>query len=260
MEPITPTSLPEIIDYLKQDIPNCIYLYIDLCKYGLFDHNVRFFMSEDANGINLVAMEYFNSLQLFSLSENWNMGAISELICRKKYAVVNARCSMTQRLLPLCTGYEVHNGAVFECNSHLRNMNDGIIERPREQDYCEIATLLCSDATFAHYNKDNLEQQLRERAAMNMGRSLVIRDDGKIVAHIATFAEYDGIAVTSGLIVEKSYRKLSYGPLLESALFNELQEGKYTIYTFVTEPHRVKWLKALGCRQIADYGKMIHVE
>lgn len=260
MKQVTLKSLPNVKEYLKRDIPNCIYLYIDICKYGLSDPHVKFWIDEDESGINLVIMQYHNSLQLFSMSDNWDVYYIAKLIKENNYSVINAKVSMIARLLLLCPGYTLHHGAVFSCTNYRKWPDEILIEKPSIQDYPEIASLICSDPVFSHYDKQDLEYQLIERALSNMGRSLIVRENGKIIAHIATFAEYDKIAVTSGLIVEKSYRDYPYGALLESALFEELLHEGFNVYTFVTEPSRKLWLKALKCKQVADYGKMVPIQ
>lgn len=260
MRKATESDLSAIRSYLERDIANCIYLYIDIGTYGLDNPNMEVWLDEDDRSLSLVAMRYYNSLQLFSLSDSVNVDEVIDLIRDRNFAVVNGRMSLLEKIQKGCESYVIHPGQVYRCNGYLHRDIPVRIEKASDSDYPEIAALLCSDPVFAHYNPASLEYQLRERAASGMGRSRVVRSDGRIIAHIATFAEYRGIAVTSGLVVDPNYRDYPYGTILESELFRELlAEGKQ-VFTFITERKRGILLKAMGCTLVADYGKMVPVK
>lgn len=252
----TQQDLNDIMAYFRRDIPNCIYMYIDIGKYGLDHPHMRVWLDRDENGLTLVVMRYYNSIQLYSLSENWDVESVAALINETQVSVVNGRVAMLERVLPLCPGYALKQGEVYQFTDHIHKASDVVVEHASSADYDEIARLVCADKTFAHYTPASLAAQLREREESGMGRSVVIRRDGKIIAHIAVFADFGGIAVPSALIVHPDYRDYPYGSIIESALLMELLgEGKQ-VYTFVTENGRKALLRALGCPRVADYGKM----
>ena len=109
----------------------------------------------------------------------------------------------------------------------------------------------------ANYEVHDLARQLTERAETGMGRNYIIRKDGKIIAHIATFAETENIAVTSGLIVHPDYRNYPYGAMMESYLVNRLLEEGIKAFTFVNSTKRIKYLNALGMKMCGEYEKLV---
>ena len=260
MRKATENDLPAISAYLERDVANCIYMYIDIGTYGLSNPNMEVWIEEGEQGISFVAMRYYNSLQLFALDDADTSAEIANLINERRFAVVNGRLAILNRLIDGCSGYETHPGQVFYCKDYLHKDIPTQIEKAEDEDYREIAELLCRDPVFAHYEPSSLEHQLRERAESGMGRSRVIRASGRIIAHIATFAEYGDIAVTSGLVVDPDYRDYPYGTIMESELFRELLSEGRRVYTFVTDRKRGMLLKALGCELVADYGKMVLTE
>ncbi|MBQ5992008.1 MAG: GNAT family N-acetyltransferase [Clostridia bacterium] len=259
MRKATENDLAAIRSYLERDIANCIYMYIDIGTYGLSNPNMEVWLEEDGGAPSLVAMRYYNSLQVFSIGDSADVREVSELVRERRFAIVNGRMALLGRIRSGCEDYTLQPGQVYLCNGFLHREIPVAIEPASDGDYAEIAALLCADPVFAHYDPVSLEQQLRERAATGMGRSRVVRKDGRIIAHIATFAEFRGIAVTSGLVVDPAYRDFPYGTILESELFRELLEEGKQVYTFILERKRGLLLKAMGCTLVADYGKMIPV-
>lgn len=51
-------ELEEVLNCLKQDIPNCLYIYIDLKKYGLENPHITLWISRKDGKLNLVVMKY----------------------------------------------------------------------------------------------------------------------------------------------------------------------------------------------------------
>lgn len=260
MRKATGNDLVAICSYLERDIANCIYMYIDIGTYGLDNPNMEVWLEEENGSLTLVAMRYYNSLQVFSIGDSADVRDVCELIRKHRFAIINGRMALLERIQRNCEGYSLQPGQVYLCNGYLHREIPVVIEHASYGDYAEIAALLCADPVFAHYDPISLEHQLRERAATGMGRSRIIRVDGRIIAHIATFAEYRGLAVTSGLVVDPNYRNFPYGTILESELFRELMEEGKQVYTFVLERKRGLLLKTMGCSLIADYGKMVPIK
>ncbi len=250
-------EIPEILGYLDRDTANCIYMYVDIGTYGLDNPAMKVWIERNSAGeIDLVIMKYYNSLQLFSADDTFDTESCAELVRIEDVPVINARYSLLEKIMPFVPGYELEHGIVYRCGRGIEREAPFCIERARDNDFGEIAELICSAETFAHYEPETLAVQLKERASTGMGRNLVIRKDGTIIAHIATFAEYRDVAVTSGLVVREGNGDFPYGTYLENYLFRELSEEGKRVYTFVTGRMRVKLLDAMGFPQVADYGKM----
>ena len=257
MRKIVKEELPVVMDYLRRDIPNCIYMYVDIGTYGLDNPNLELWIDGEPGDIRLVFMQYYNSLQLFSAEDDFDVGSAAAFISERRYPVINGRIATLRLLETALPEYVVHDGLVFRCDNYMHKEIPFLIEEAREDEFQEIAELICGEPTFAHYEVNSLREQLLERLHTGMGRNRVVHVDGRIIGHIATFAEYETIAVTSGLVVNHNYTAYAYGSIMESELFRELLEEGKTVYTFITERKRAAFLRALGCKQVADYGKML---
>lgn len=249
----------DILKLLERDIGNCVYIYIDVLKYG-FGQDSVISVWVDGNPINLLFMKYHDSIQVYGRLGKTQSDDITGLIKKLAPHMIYGEKSLVLSLHALveATGnYAVTSGAVFEFLAYRKCPSDNIVALS-SSDMRQAAELVLMDKGFAsNYDADGLTRQMSERLKTNMGRNYGIYQDGMLVAHIASFAEYGGIAVTSGLIVHPAYRSKPYGSILESYLVNTLLEEKYKVYTFVNDPLRIRLLKAMGCRLCGEYAKLV---
>ena len=228
------TQCNAILKRLHEDIPNCVYLYIDLAKYGLANPNLTLWEQDGA-----VVMRYYDSIQVYGITEG-NASAAAQCILQENVPIVTGPAADCQMLQPLLGGdwasapgrtYEVFSMA--ECPGTHQVCVAGI------KDLAECASLVCSDIGIGgHYEAASLARQFGERFKEGMSRHRIIRQNSRIVGHFATYAEFAGIAVSSGLIVAPEYRGRGYGKILETYLINELLlEGK-RVFTFLRSERR----------------------
>lgn len=251
-----------LLGYLKKDLGNCLYIYMDICKYGFCSPHMQVWVEED--GMNLVLMKYYDSLQLYAASEDWSLDAVLDKIQEYSIRMISARRDIIERLRKnvYCQEYYEENfGHVFRFQHYKTLISDKIhIQKAEPSDSDEIARLMRMDSLFSeNYEESELSLQLCERMKNGMGRCYVIRAQDHIIAHIATFAEIANLAVTSGLIVHPEHRNLPYGTVLESYLVNCLQKEGIDVFTFVNERKRYKLLKALDCEECGQYGKLTRI-
>lgn len=256
------TDLPAILTYLKRYVHDCLYMYIDIKKYGLENPNMKVWIDSDENGINLVVMKYHTGLNIFSDKESWNIEQVLNILEENKILSIHGPKPMIEKiekeLKLLNKNIDVEYGEIFEFTNDRQYEIDKTIELAKKTDLLEIANLVITDPGIgAHYIPEELAKQFEERMESNMGRNFIIRDNGKIIAHIASYAEFDNIATTSGLIVDKKYRNSIYGTALEAHLIKSLKSDGFKIYTFVITSLRKKLLKALGNKKVSEFGKII---
>lgn len=254
------SDIVEILEYLKRNIADCIYMYIDIKKYGLSNPNMMVWIDRNNKNDQLkaVVMKYYDSIQVFAGSNDWDKEWLAEMLREENISMISGKDNMIKELAAvLGNRYSSVFGMVYQLKSYRQFENTDIVEPATLEDTGEIARLICSDELFhSNYQVKVLERQLRERMSSGMGRSVVIRRDNKIVAHIATYAEYENIVVTSGLIVHPEHRKEGYGFFIESFLVNELLQELKDVYTFVLEPKRAALLNAMGADLCGRYGKL----
>lgn len=254
------SDIEEILEYLTKNLADCIYMYIDIKKYGLENPNMKVWIEREqkTNQLLAVVMKYYNNIQLYAHGDTWNQEWLIQLLKQEKASMISGKDDIIQALtIPLGKQYNSTLGMVFQIDAYREFDEVESIEYATVEDMAEISDLIYIDDSFhANYQEKMLEEQLKERFLTGMGRNVIIKQDDKIVAHIATYAEYENIAVTSGLIVHPDYRKSSLGFLMESFLVNELLEEEKLVYTFVVEPKRVALLNAVGAKLVSRYGKM----
>lgn len=253
----TPEVVDSILTYLKEDVGNCLYMYIDIKKYGIEHPEMKVWYEESTQeGIILVVMKYYTSISFYSRNTEWAKEAVLELIQIHGPASISARVDLAEQLQEDLPQYAFHSGWVFEYD-RFKDLPSTDLSYVGKEDLYEVAELLCSDPSFgAIYQVDNLCTQLIERQETGMGRNLVVRQEGKIVAHIATFAECDDIAVTSAMIVHEDHRNSFYGSILESNIIQDLKKEKFRVFTFVIEKKRKKLLDALKQKSLGEYGRL----
>ena len=256
----TQRNLEAILAYLRKDIANCLYMYIDIAKYGLEHPNIKVWFDDDEKGqIRLVVMKYYGSISVYTAEEEFNLDGVMEIINHYGVATINAKRPIIEKIHERCSGlYDAEYGFVFKFADDEEMPAHVQIERAGAGDMQEAARVICADDEFGSmYDVDVLASQLAERIETGMGRSYVVRDNGKIYAHIASYAEFDGIATTSGLVVAKDHQDGLLGALLENYLVHRLRDDGFEVFTFVTKRLRKKLLVLQGHTLIGEYGKLV---
>lgn len=249
-----------ILTYIRPNLGECLYLYIDIMRYGIGNKFMELWYDENEEGISFVLMKYHNSLQLYSHIADWDQQFVLDFAEKNRINIINGKKTMIEKLeVGINETYDKKFGWVFKnrplVSYHLGS--DVKVQIAKPEDAEEIANLMCGDEQWSMYHENDLALELRERMESAMGRSFVIREGGKIVAHDATFAETDDIVVASGLIVKEDYIDKMYGAILGTEMDKIfLKEGKEK-YFHIYDPERMKILQRLGHTVVAETGKLI---
>jgi len=253
-------ELKDILAYLKEDVENCIYLYTDVFMYGLDNPNMKLWAYKENGEYKEVVMKYHDSFQIYARQNaEWDVEGTVELVNEYKVSMVNARVEIIKKLKPyLDTQYEDSYGTIIRLSAIKEFNQDHLVEIATLDDVEEIAELLAEDPYYADsYTKQELMDQLYERIDTGMGRSAIIRRDGKIVAHCASFTEADKIAVSAGTITKKEYRGNKYGLIVENYMNKIMNQAGYKWFGFILEEKRVQIFEELGNKVVAKYGKLV---
>lgn len=264
MKMLRQCELQETISYLKKDVSNCLYLYIDLMRYGLDNSNMKVWIDRKEGEINLVLMKYHDGFQIYAGEPGWDKGSVVDLVREYKPERIAGNEPVIRELeKDLAKEYHSIYGKIF-CQRKERFQQGtvtGRCEMAGVDDIPEIVDLLLTEKEFGdQYTKKELETQFEERFRTEMGRSMVMRDRGKIVAHVGTFAEADTVAVTSGAVVRKEYRKTDCLEILDNQFYDFICRQKgMDAYFFVTNKRMIRLFdKVFGA--CTSYGKLIRNE
>ena len=233
-------------------------MYIDIKKYRLSNENLRVWYKEnDEHRITLVLMKYHTSFSIFSDEEELDVFSITTMINDYHPNSISSTKDIIETLQRNgVESYDYYFGYIIKYTNIRDYGGADYIEKAKDQDLREIAELILSDDDIgSYYEIADFEQQLRERMQSGMGRNYIARENGKIIGHVGTYAEFENISVGGGLIVKASTPKKMLGTVLENYIAGIMRDEGFAYYGFVSE-RRKNILTLLGHTCVAEYGKM----
>ena len=251
-------DIPEILAYFEKNLKNCLYSYIDLKKFGIENPNLTVYVDK-SNEIHCTALKYYEGLQLFDAEGKMDTEGTAELIKELNSHIVSSTVDVIEKLYPLLSDfYEMEQGYVTEMLSMPEcEISEDV--RPAEiSEYDEIARLICSDeGVGGHYVPEELKEQLLTRLEEGMGRNYVLKRDGDIIHHAATYAELDNLAVISGVITREDWRGKGVGTLAVRKLCHDLlKEGKKPCLFYYTKQAEM-FYKKIGFEEGTGWAKLV---
>ncbi len=253
----TEKDVPMLLEYFERDLKNCLYSYIDLKKYKITNEHLKIYYN-DTNCSLTVATAYYNGLQIFCDGDIFPTEETVALIKELDSSIISSTVNVIDLLSPYFEkGYTVEKGFVTSIERVRCMYNDENVLVAEEKDYAEIAELICSDeGVGGHYNPKDLEEQLLTRRRENFGRNYIIKQDGKIVCHVATYAEIDNLAVISGVITHKDYQKRGFAAAATAKMCDDLlAEGKKPCLFYYTNTAKALYDK-VGFDTPSSWGKI----
>ena len=251
-------DIPEILAYFEKNLKNCLYSYIDLKKFGIENPNLTVYVDK-SNEIHCTALKYYEGLQLFDAEGKMDTEGTAELIKELNSHIVSSTVDVIEKLYPLLSNfYEMEQGYVTEMLSMPEcEISEDV--RPAEiSEYDEIARLICSDeGVGGHYVPEELKEQLLTRLEEGMGRNYILKRDGDVIHHAATYAELDNLAVISGVITREDWRGKGVGTLAVRKLCHDLlKEGKKPCLFYYTK-QAAMFYKKIGFEEGTGWAKLV---
>lgn len=258
MRQITGSDMNAILRYLQEHMSDCIYLYIDLQKYGTENPDVQFWCSWKGESPNTVLMKYYDSFQIFSAYEKWDIEETIKLLKEHPVTTISGKANMIEELSALLPEYISAYGVIVDEKDYREFEQFRSIREARPENAMEIARLMCTDKGFgSNYKVEILAQQLADRIREKVGRSYIMQEDGKIVAHTAIFAENEEIAIESGLVADTAYKSKFYGMIIHEYIKKQLAEEGKKLYAFRIKDRMKRCTRAAGSDSVCGYyGKL----
>lgn len=286
------TDYEPLLPHLEDDIENCLYIYMDLVNGEKECADMDVWVQGKKSRTELILLRYYENFQIYGKKciDSVEVAAVVQIMEKYKpkmvsgsenviralektisgchgdgvavdicaEAVVGQHC-ITEKLGDLAEGgYRAEYGYVYEmCSRGRLRSAAGIVELAGEADVAEIAHLLGMDQGLSgHYLQEKLEQQIKNRIRMKTGRSYIIREKNRIVAHTATYAETEKYAIVSGTIVHPDCRDKGYYPIISSHIVQKLQEEGKRLFTFAVEPRMVEYHDRMDEKH-GSYGRLM---
>ena len=251
-------DVEKLLAYFEQDLKNCLYSYIDLKKFGIENPNLTVYFDE-SEGICCTALKYYEGLQLFDANGKMDAGKTAKLIKDLNSHIVSSTIDVIEKIYPLLKDtYEMEQGYVTEMLSMPEcEISEDV--RPAEVgEFDEFAKLICSDeGVGGHYEPEELKNQLITRLGEDMGRNYILKRDGEIIHHAATYAELDNLAVISGVITREDWRGKGVGTLAVRKLcYDLLKEGKKPCLFYYTKQAE-GFYKKIGFEEGTGWAKLV---
>ena len=241
----TSSDIQRALDYIGQDFSECIYLYLNLKKYGIGNPNVTVWLVEQQQSILGICLRYHECLQLFSKEHNVDILDMQALLLEQKPKVFFCSANIEAHLQKEWLGnYKKETMDVFEAVP-MPEDESRLIYVAKEKDLEKVARFMMTDPTFSEiYNLNSLVAQLRQRMKDRFGRIFYTCEEGEIAATAMTYAELENMAIFSGLLTAKKYRKMGLCSAVLAKLTNQLiQEGKKVFCLVTVEASRKLMLK-----------------
>lgn len=248
----------DVIDYIGKDYPKCLYLYLDIIKYGCASEMTQTWIQSHNGKTTSVLLAYHTAVHIYSKDNNFDVEELVDLLNTINPTIINAKAETIMKIAPALKdqGFISEFGHIGEWIGDTHSFCDDIVTAD-ENDIPQIARLLYEDENIgASYIYDDLLNQIKERITEGFARSYVIRKADKVLAHVGTGAETDKICTIAYTITASEFR----GQGLAKRLYNHVcstlkDEGKRIFSVYYPENAHVFHHK-VGFLDICEFGKL----
>lgn len=254
-------NIETILDYIGEDYGKCLYIFIDLKKYGLDDENFNVWIQYDNNEICAVISEYYGGIQIYSKSEDLIIDEIVEFIKQKDTKVLFSIKPIIDKIKEYLPDYEQENGIVGELKKLTFEPNDAYSAPIEELE--EIVKIVSEDEGIGKpYGFDSLYSQYYERKTTNFGRNFILRDEttNDIICHAGTYAELPELAVLGGVITSIKYRGKGFSKGTVAAICNQLKSENKRVFSYYYIPSATKMHHSVGFENIEEWSKLSKID
>lgn len=251
-----------ILQYIRGDYPSCLYLYLDLLKYGLESDSTDVYVQTEGEDIQALLLKYYSCLHVFSRENSFNAKELATFFTNNRFTMLYCTAE-TAKQVYMAFSPEIKKKAVITKGwvaqiERVDREPRGLAVPALKQDFDQIIRMIYEDEDIGRsYKLDELAKQLEERNQEGYARNLVIRQDGQVIAHACTNAELKGIAVVAELLVKEGYRKRGYASEIWRTICSQLlSEGK-EVYSFYYSEESRKLHKHIGFNEVCEWAKVV---
>lgn len=253
-------DMDNILEYIGDDYAKCLYIYIDLKKYGFTNEHFNVWIQyNEKDEICCIISEYYKGIQLFSKNCNLIADEIYEFLINRDSDVIFGIKEVIDIIKEYCTGFTEELGFVGKLTRDITSFSSKPYSASLGE-IGEIVELVASDENIGKpYGYDSLYKQYYERKVENFGRNFILRDDStnEIITHAGTYAEIPELAIIGGVITAIPFRGQGFSKITLSALCAELKLEKKEIFSFYYIPSAKNMHHSIGFEEIGIWAKLI---
>lgn len=252
-------QLNDVLGYIGEDYPQCLYLYLDMIKYGCSSDLTRTWVQSKNGNKTAAILAYHTAIHIFSKNNDLDVSEICKLVVDVNPTMVNATAETIKKIEPELKkhGYVSEFGHIGEWTANPIDVNDSEIEEASEIDIPQVSRLLYEDDDIgASYIYEDLLKQMQERLGQGYVRSYVIHCEDEVIAHVGTGAETDNVCTIAYTITSPKYRGQGLAGRLYNYSCSKLKkEGKRIFSVYYPENARIFHHK-MGFVDLCEYGKL----
>lgn len=251
-----------ILEYIGDNYSKCLYLYLNLKKYGIGNPMIDVSIQYEDGKITSVLLNYYSCLHVYSADNSFDAAELGRLIERKGFTMVYCASETAKRIfeqLPVSVleRANVTSGLV----GRIENVDKpahGLAVCAQKQDFDQIVRLIYSDDDIGRsYKFDELAKQLSDRNNEGYARNIVIKKNDVVIAHACTNAELDGIAVVAELLVHPDFRRQGLASEIWRQLCGDLLESGFEVYSFYYTKESLRLHTKIGFEAVCEWSKIV---
>lgn len=250
-----------IESYIGKEYYKCLYLYMNLQRYGIGSQAIDVYMDRLGNKTKAIYLFYFSCVHVYSKDNDFSVLELKELLKKHPIKMIYCEKNTAEYIGDNSSRSEHPFTITYGWVAEITNVD----EKHRESvqlasvtDFEQIVQMIYGDEDIGKsYNKNDLAEQLLQRSKEGYSRNYVIKKDYTVIAHACTNAEVNGIAIVAELIVNKEYRRRGYALEIWRAICEELlNEGK-RVFSFYYSNESRSLHKKVGFHEICEWGKIV---
>ena len=251
----------EILDFIADDYCRCLYLYLDMVRYGFDTPFVSMWRQNGADGsLAAVWLRYHSGMHVYAPHGYANIGEAAAFVRSEHPAML---CGVPEVLDPLKAamaedGYGFLGGTVCKYirNAYALTRIEARIAES-EADFTHVGELLYADEEYgASYKPGELANQLSERQRMGQGRSYVVEREGRIVVHVCSAAECERFVLLSGGITAPEWQHHGLCSRLVFTVADDMKTAGREVYSLYYNPVAKALHRKAGFEDCCEWGRL----
>ncbi len=246
-----PRQAKAVFETLTPHCEQCLYLYCNLDKYGVFSENFKVFLDEESGSV--IGVYYGDSVHIFA-----NHGIDAAIVAFIRSS--QARTIFSSHPLTGVMNMDEETTGVYRLDESLliRTPTSGI-ETLSGNDIAELTEFLYTNSEEYRktYDKEKLREQLLERLESGYCRYFGRFDCGKLIGCAFTKAEIRNAMIVGGILVSPEHRGKGIGKALCLYKGRIAQTENKTAYCFIDDENytSIKLHGSVGYRKVCTVHK-----
>lgn len=251
-----------ILSYIALDYSSCLYLYLNLIKYGIESNTVDVFIQHEDDDISAVLLKYYSCLHVYSKGNSFDAGELADFFSSNEFTMLYCTKQTADKIYAFLPQKIMHRASItYGWVAKIEKIDKkprGLAIPAKEKDFDQIVKLIYDDEDISRsYKYDELAKQLKERNKEGYTRNLVIKQEDLVVAHACTNAEITDIAVVAELLVRKEFRRKGYATEIWRTICSQLLSEEKEVYSFYYSKESRTLHKKIGFYEVCEWAKVV---